>query len=126
MVRILDLEKYAKENNIPIMQKDGIDFMCEYIKKNNIKNILEVGAAIGYSAIRMASISNDIKVTTIERDEKRYKEAVKNIESFNLEQQINIIFNDAFDVELNEQYDLIFIDATIQNHKQDVDSLSVF
>ena len=111
MVRILDLEKYAKENNIPIMQKDGIDFMCEYIKKNNIKNILEVGAAIGYSAIRMASISNDIKVTTIERDEKRYKEAVKNIESFNLEQQINIIFNDAFDVELNEQYDLIFIDA---------------
>ena len=109
MVRILDLEKYAKENNIPIMQKDGIDFMCEYIKKNNIKNILEVGAAIGYSAIRMASISNDIKVTTIERDEKRYKEAVKNIESFNLEQQINIIFNDAFDVELNEQYDLIFI-----------------
>ena len=36
MVRILDLEKYAKENNIPIMQKDGIDFMCEYIKKNNI------------------------------------------------------------------------------------------
>lgn len=59
----------------------------------------------------MASISNDIKVTTIERDEKRYKEAVKNIESFNLEQQINIIFNDAFDVELNEQYDLIFIDA---------------
>ena len=96
MVRILDLEKYAKENNIPIMQKDGIDFMCEYIKKNNIKNILEVGAAIGYSAIRMASISNDIKVTTIERDEKRYKEAVKNIESFNLEQQINIIFNDAF------------------------------
>ena len=111
MVRILELEKYAKENNIPIMQKDGIDFMCEYIKKNNIKNILEVGAAIGYSAIRMASISNDIKVTTIERDEKRYKEAVKNIESFNLEQQINIIFNDAFDVELNEQYDLIFIDA---------------
>ena len=104
-------DKNAKENNIPIMQKDGIDFMCEYIKKNNIKNILEVGAAIGYSAIRMASISNNIKVTTIERDEKRYKEAVKNIESFNLEQQINIIFNDAFDVELNEQYDLIFIDA---------------
>lgn len=111
MVHILELEAYAKENNIPIMEKDGIEFLLKYIKDNNIKNILEIGSAIGYSAIRMCLVDNDIKVTTIERDEKRYKEAIKNIKLFNLEDRINIIFDDAFNVELNDKYDLIFIDA---------------
>ena len=111
MVHILELEKYAKENNIPIMEKDGIEFLLKYIKDNNIKNILEIGSAIGYSAIRMCLVDNDIKVTTIERDEKRYKEAIKNIKLFNFEDRINIIFDDAFNVELKDKYDLIFIDA---------------
>lgn len=111
MVRILDLEEYASKNNIPIMLKDGIEFLLDYIKSNNIKNILEIGSAIGYSAIRMALISNDIKVTTIERDKIRYNEAVTNIKDFNLENQIKIILSDAFDVELKDKYDLIFIDA---------------
>ena len=111
MVRILELEKYAKEFNIPIMEHDGIEFLLKYIKENNIKNILEIGSAIGYSAIRMCLIDNDIKVTTIERDENRYKEAIKNINLFNLEDRINIILDDAFNVELTDKYDLIFIDA---------------
>lgn len=111
MVRILELEKYAKEFNIPIMEHDGIEFLLKYIKENNIKNILEIGSAIGYSAIRMCLINNDIKVTTIERDENRYKEAIKNINLFNLEDRINIIFDDAFNVDLTNKYDLIFIDA---------------
>ena len=110
-IRIIDLEEYAKINNIPIMQKDGIEFLCKFIKENNIKNILEIGAAIGYSAIKMAQLSSDIKVTTIERDYDRYKEAVKNINSFNLSNRINIINKDAFDIELNGKFDLIFIDA---------------
>lgn len=111
MVRILDLEEYAKENNIPIMMKDGIEFLCKYIKENNIKSILEIGSAIGYSAIKMALINQNIKVTTIERDKERYDLAVKNIKDFGLENQITIIFDDAFNVELDNDYDLIFIDA---------------
>lgn len=111
MVRILELEEYAKINNIPIMMKDGIEFMLEFIKKNNYKEILEIGSAIGYSAIRMASLNNDIKITTIERDKERYEEAVKNIKKFNLEKQIEIINDDAFNVDLKKQYDFIFIDA---------------
>lgn len=111
MVRILDLENYAHENNIPIMLSDGIEFLLKYIKGNNIKNVLEIGSAIGYSAIRMSLVDKDIKVTTIERDEERYQEAIKNIGDFGLENQINIIFNDAFEVELDDKYDLIFIDA---------------
>ena len=106
-----EIEKYAKENNIPIMQKDGIEFLEEYIKNNNIKNILEIGSAIGYSAIKMALISKDIKITTIERDEKRYIKAIKNIDKFSLNNQIEIILKDALEVELNGKYDLIFIDA---------------
>ncbi len=111
MVSILDLEKYARENNIPIMLSDGIEFLLSYIKENNIKNILEIGSAIGYSAIRMALIDKDIKITTIERDELRYNEALKNISEFKVESQINIILDDAFNVDLNDKYDLIFIDA---------------
>lgn len=106
-----ELEKYAEENNIPIMQKDGIEFLLDFISKNNIKNILEIGSAIGYSAIRMALINKDIKVTTIERDKERYNEAIKNIKNYNLKKQITIINDDAFNVNLDEKYDLIFIDA---------------
>ena len=73
------LEEYAKENNIPIMQKDGMLFLTDYIKQHNIKNILEIGTAIGYSAINMAMVCSDIHVTTIERDENRYNIAIKNI-----------------------------------------------
>lgn len=111
MVHLLDIEKYAKDNNVPIMLPDGIEFLLNYIKENNVKTILEIGTAIGYSAIRMALISSDIKVTTIERDIDRYNEAIKNISDFSLENQINVIYADAFDVDLIEKFDLIFIDA---------------
>lgn len=111
MVRILELVQYAKLNNIPIMMEDGIEFMLDYIKKNNYKNILEIGSAIGYSAIRMAMIDNNIKITTIERDKIRYEEAVKNIKNFDLEKQIKIINDDAFNINLTDSYDFIFIDA---------------
>lgn len=111
MVHIRRLEEYAKINNVPIMMKDGIEFLTNYIKENNVKTILEIGSAIGYSAIKMALVDESIKVTTIERDTNRYKEAVKNIKEFNLENQIEIINADALEYEDKKQYDLIFIDA---------------
>ena len=111
MVHLLDIENYAKENNIPIMQKDGIEFLTNYIKEHNVKKILEIGCAIGYSAIRMCLVHDDISVVPDERDESRYKEAIKNIKEFNLEKRINVIFDDAFNVDLSDKFDLIFIDA---------------
>lgn len=105
------LEKYAVENDIPIMQKDGILFLKEYITKNNIKSILEIGSAIGYSACQMASTSSDVKVVTIERDELRYNEAVKNINELGYGAQIEIILSDALEVEIDGKFDMIFIDA---------------
>lgn len=111
------LKEYATINNIPIMQDEGIDFLTTFIMKKQIKNILEVGTAIGYSAIMMAKTSNDIHVTTIERDETRYMEALKNIKKFNLEDRITLIFNDALNVNLEEDFDLIFIDAAKGKNK---------
>ena len=111
MVRLRIIEEYAKENNIPIMEKSGIEFLINYIKENQIKKILEIGSAIGYSAIKMALVDEDITITTIERDEKRYLEAIKNIKEFELEKRINIILDDAFNINLEEKFDLIFIDA---------------
>ena len=109
-----DLEEYAKKNKIPIMQKDGILYLINYIKENNIENILEIGSAIGYSSIMMASINKNIKVTTIEKDTVRYLEAVSNIQKYNLNKQIKIINKDATEVEINDKFDLIFIDASSQ------------
>lgn len=106
-----ELEEYAKINNIPIMQKDCILYLINYIKENNIKNILEIGSAIGYSSIMMASINSDIRITTIERDKDRYDLAVFNIKKYNLDKQINIIYGDAVDTDITGMYDLIFIDA---------------
>lgn len=111
MGSITNLEIYAKENNVPIIQKEGLNFLIEYIKQNNVKTILEIGTAIGYSSINMALVSDDIQITTIERNEKMYKQAIKNIKDFNLENRINVIYGDALDTVVQDKYDLIFIDA---------------
>ena len=110
--KLSEIEEYAKEKRIPIMMKDGIEFLCNYIKEHKIKRILEIGSAIGYSAIKMALIDKDIKIVTIERDKERYDEAIKNIDYFNLNEQIEIINGDAMDVSVDGMYDLIFIDAS--------------
>lgn len=107
-----ELELYARVNNVPIMQKDGILYLCDFIKNNSIKNILEIGAAIGYSSIMMANVSDDIKITTIEKDFDRYLLAKNNIKKFNLEDRINLIYGDACDINVGDnKFDLIFIDA---------------
>jgi len=112
---ILEMEDYAQEKNVPIIEKKSIAFIMKYIKDNNIKNILEIGSAIGYSAILMASATNDVFVTTIERDEERYMECLKNVKKCGLDKKINVVFQDGLDVNLSEdlKYDLIFNDAAI-------------
>ena len=103
--------KYAEEENVPIIEKESIDYLQNFIIKNEIKSILEIGSAIGYSAIMMARCSDDVKIVTIERDQDRYMEALKNIKQFDLEDRITLVFNDALETNIEESFDLIFIDA---------------
>ena len=108
---VAEIKKYALDNKVPIMQDEGIDYLINYIKDNKIESILEVGTAIGYSSIMMALSNPKIKITTIERNHDSYLEAVKNIKRMKLENQITLIFKDALDVELEDKFDLIFLDA---------------
>lgn len=109
---IKEMERYAEANNVPIIESDSIKFINKYIELNNVKSVLEIGTAIGYSAMLMAASKDDVEVTTIERDDKKYREAVKNINRSGLDKRIEVVFNDALDVNLaGHKYDLIFIDA---------------
>lgn len=110
---ILAMEEYAKENNVPIIEKKSIVYIMKYIKEHNVESILEIGSAIGYSAILMASSNSKAQVTTIERDEARYMECLKNVKKCGMEKRINVVYQDALELNLSEElkYDLIFIDA---------------
>ena len=112
------IKEDALNKQIPIMSDGGMKYLLKYIKKNKVKNILEIGSAVGYSAICMCLIDDDIKVTTIERDRSRYLDALKNIKKIGLEDRIELLYHDAFDVDLDDQYDLIFIDAAKAQNKK--------
>lgn len=105
------LEQIAIKNNIPIMSKDGINYLIDLIKENKVKTILEIGTAIGYSAIKMAFVDPEIKIVTIERDQNRYNEAIVNVKEFGLEKQIDVILADALEIDITSKFDLVFIDA---------------
>lgn len=111
--QILEMENYASEHNVPIIEKKSIAFIMKYIRDNDIKNVLEIGSAIGYSAILMASSNQETVVTTIERDETRYMECLKNVKKCGMDKKINVVYQDALELNLSEdlRYDLIFIDA---------------
>lgn len=108
---IREIKKYALENKVPIMQDEGIDFLTTFIVKNQINSVLEIGSAIGYSAIMMALANPNLKITTIERDKDRYLEALKNIKKFDLEDRITLVFHDALEASIEGNFDMIFIDA---------------
>lgn len=109
---ISSMREYADQNNVPIILNDSLEYILNYIKEKNITKVLEIGTAIAYSSIMMALFKENLTITTIERDEKRYLEAIKNIKKANLEDRITLIYNDAESVSIEEEFDLIFIDAS--------------
>lgn len=103
-----DMEHYAKEHNVPIMLNDGINYLTNYIKDNNIKKVLEIGTAIGYSTLKIRNTGAFI--TSIERDSIRYDKAMYYLKLSKFD-NVNLIFGDALDITITDKYDLIFVDA---------------
>lgn len=111
MDALSDIKSFAKKAYLPIIQDGGLKFMCGYIKKHNIKNILEIGTAIAYSAINFAKAAEDVHVTTIEYDLDRHIQAKQNVTDCGLSEKITLVYGDALEWETDEKFDLIFIDA---------------
>lgn len=112
---ILELEKYAHEYNVPIVTKEVAEYLKFIVKSNGIKNILEVGTAIGYSGILMAKEieKNNGKLYTIEIDEERFNLAQENFRKSGLNNIVSIKGDAVEEIKkLNENFDFIFIDAS--------------
>ena len=108
------LETYAKANNVPIIQPEIAQLLRFLLKLHRPKEILEVGTAIGYSAITMAeSLKTDFQITSLEKDPLMIEEAILNIEKAGFKDQIKIIEGDALETfpHLSKHYDFIFLDA---------------
>ncbi len=110
------IEEYALLENVPILRKEGVEFLLNFIEEKNIKTALEIGTAIGYSALKMSTMG--VNVTTIERDADRYKIAKENIESSIFKDKITLVFGDALETKIDGKYDLIFIDAAKGKNKE--------
>lgn len=103
------IKEEALKNRIPIVDDEALNFILNLIKKHNIKSILEIGTAVGYSAISFAY--EDLTVDTIEHDYDRYLKALENIKLTNLEDKIKVFNTDALVFETDKKFDLIYIDA---------------
>jgi len=112
---ILEMEDYAHEHNVPIVTKEVAEYLKFIVQDKNIINILEVGTAIGYSGILMASeiVKKDGKLYTIEIDDERFNIAQENIKKSKLNNIISIK-GDATEeiIKINETFDFVFIDAS--------------
>jgi predicted O-methyltransferase YrrM len=112
---ILDaIEQEAIETYVPIIRKETQSILKLILAMNKPVNILEVGTAVGFSAILMGEYTSDIcKITTIEKFEKRIPIAKKNFNRAKMEDKITLLEGDALEImkSLNEKYDLIFMDA---------------
>lgn len=108
------LEEYAKLNNVPIIQKEASRFLYNIGRLKKPKRILEIGTAIGYSAIILSkTLSDGGEIVTIERSDKMYAQAEENIQKFKLQDTIKLYHGDALDIigELQGKFDMVFIDA---------------
>ena len=118
------LEKYAKEKFIPIARKQTTEFMVNLIKENNYKSFFEVGTAIGYTSIIIATTFPNVSILTIEYNLNRAELARQNFRDFSLENKIDFIIDDAVLFETNRMFDLIFIDAAKMRNRFFLDKFS--
>ncbi len=115
--QLREVKQKAIEDLVPIMSDESIDFIVTSLLKYQCKSVLEVGTAVGFSALSIASLIPEIKITTIERDESRYVQAVRNIEKIDVRHQICSVFADALDYQCTQTFDALIIDAAKAQNK---------
>lgn len=122
--KLEELREFAEEKKVPIILKDTEGLLLSLLKIKNPDRLLEIGAAVGYSACCFAD-GCDCSVTTIEADEKVYETALSNIENLGFSDKVEVIYGDARDileklsVNITEDklYDVVFIDAAKSHYK---------
>ncbi|SCS26092.1 O-methyltransferase [Staphylococcus caeli] len=118
---IESLRAYAEMHQVPIVDRLTLDMIKQLIRLHKPLNILEIGTAIGYSAMQFASVASDIHVTTIERNIEMQQKAQENFNQFGYTSQIRMIQGDALEQfsKVNDRtYDMIFIDAAKAQSKK--------
>lgn len=111
-----DIKKYGNENDIPITLDESLETILNILQTENSKTVLEIGTAIGYGAINIASLNTVELVETVEKDVERFNIANKNIKENNLEDKIKTHNLDAKDfieclVKKNRKFDFIYLDG---------------
>jgi predicted O-methyltransferase YrrM len=112
---IKDMRKYVETNKIPVINDEALLFFLHLLDVLKPKRILEIGTAIGFCVINLATYDENILIDTIEKSEFMFSEATKNIKKAKLTERINVFLGDALDFELEKlapEYDIIFIDAS--------------
>ena len=109
-----EIEEFAHQTNVPIIRKEMESFLRVLIEIKKPKRILELGTAIGYSAILMANtMSENCRITTIENYDKRIPIAKDNFKRAGVEKKVELLEGDALEIlqKINEPYDFVCMDA---------------
>ena len=113
-VELEKIKEKALEEHIPIIMDDTLEVIDKILKEKKPKAILEIGTAVGYSAMCFSEyLAEDGIIDTIEREHERVEEAKENIKKVGVEEKINIYEGDAVEIlpTLDKKYDVVFIDA---------------
>ena len=131
----MEREEYIKENanrrGVPIIREESHNKLIEIVKKVNPKSILEIGTAVGYSGIIMLEACPNAKLTTIELQEDKVKEAKSNFKDAGLENRVTIIHGDCMqEVSLmvaegnyDKYFDFVFLDGPKAQYVKMLESL---
>lgn len=126
--KLENFRQQCVERGLPIIHKEVGQYLRLVINQLHARSIIEVGTNVGYSSVFMSMVmKNEGKVVTLERSEKFYEEALKNIQSFNLEKNIEVHFGDAVENldKIEGTFDMAFIDAAKSYYRTFFDKCSM-
>lgn len=114
--------QYASEHHVPIIDELSLNVVLQYLRLSKPKKILEIGTAIGYSALRMNDVCPEALIVTIEKNEHMYNISQQNIIALGKQEKIKVLYGDAIDViasfSKDKRFDFVFIDAAKSKYNE--------